>query len=601
MAAAVQEDVDVLGVSILSGAHMTLLPRVVELMRDAGARRHRAGGRRRHPRRGRAGAPGARRRRRGAPGHAARPGDRARARRGRPARRPAVTRIRTAWRRIHRPRPAAGRRGVDLTTWPPRYDAAYRPAPGDEHWLPEIECADPVGARRAHPRQARGARCARRGSGARSTAQKWQAAGVSPDTLRTLDDLGALPGGAEGRAARGAGRGAALRRLPLHRAARTWRASTAPAAPPAGPPCSASARDDWRAHRRGPRAHPVGRGHPARRPRDDLLVLQPVPGLVGRARRRRAAGRHRVPLRRGRGRARRSWPSSGRATSGRPRSTARRPTRCTSPRRRGGRASTRRASASASSSSPASRARASRPPRRLIEQTFGGICVDMGSMAEMSPWMTNGECRHRTGMHLWQDLVYTQVCDPETFAPLPYGAEGTPVYTHLERTSQPMIRLVSGDRARWVDEPCPCGRTYPRLPARPLRPLRRHDHRARRERLPERHRGHPARHRRLRRRVPRDRLAPRGHGRAAGPRRVRRRATPAAGRRWRARCASGCARASASTRVIDLVPAGHAAAHRVQGPAGRRRPRSLPLADGARVTGAGARPARRRRPRHVRS
>src|SRR5207237_1440144 len=32
------------------------------------------------------------------------------------------------------------------------------------------------------------------------------------------------------------------------------------------------------------------------------------------------------------------------------------------------------------------------------------------------------------------------------------------------RTSQPMIRLVSGDVARWTDEPCPCGRTYPRLP-----------------------------------------------------------------------------------------------------------------------------------------
>ena len=102
--------------------------------------------------------------------------------------------------------------------------------------------------------------------------------------------------------------------------------------------------------------------------------------------------------------------------------------------------------------------------RRLIEETFGGICVDMGSMAEMTPWMTNGECRYRTGMHLWQDIVYTQVCDPQTFAPVPFGAEGTPVYTHLERTSQPMIRLVSGDRARWVDEPCPCGRTYPRLP-----------------------------------------------------------------------------------------------------------------------------------------
>src|SRR5436853_1377810 len=34
--AAVQEDVDVVGLSILSGAHMTLFPRVRELLRDAG-------------------------------------------------------------------------------------------------------------------------------------------------------------------------------------------------------------------------------------------------------------------------------------------------------------------------------------------------------------------------------------------------------------------------------------------------------------------------------------------------------------------------------------------------------------------------------------
>ena len=34
--AALQEDVDVIGLSILSGAHMTLFPRVVELARNAG-------------------------------------------------------------------------------------------------------------------------------------------------------------------------------------------------------------------------------------------------------------------------------------------------------------------------------------------------------------------------------------------------------------------------------------------------------------------------------------------------------------------------------------------------------------------------------------
>ncbi len=36
VSAAVQEDVDVVGLSILSGAHMTLLPRITGLLRDQG-------------------------------------------------------------------------------------------------------------------------------------------------------------------------------------------------------------------------------------------------------------------------------------------------------------------------------------------------------------------------------------------------------------------------------------------------------------------------------------------------------------------------------------------------------------------------------------
>ena len=37
VAAAVQEDVDILGLSLLSGAHMTLVPRIVELLHRADA------------------------------------------------------------------------------------------------------------------------------------------------------------------------------------------------------------------------------------------------------------------------------------------------------------------------------------------------------------------------------------------------------------------------------------------------------------------------------------------------------------------------------------------------------------------------------------
>jgi methylmalonyl-CoA mutase cobalamin-binding domain/chain len=36
VAAAVQEDVDVIGVSLLSGAHMTLFPQIIDLLREQG-------------------------------------------------------------------------------------------------------------------------------------------------------------------------------------------------------------------------------------------------------------------------------------------------------------------------------------------------------------------------------------------------------------------------------------------------------------------------------------------------------------------------------------------------------------------------------------
>ncbi|HEY8553540.1 MAG TPA: phenylacetate--CoA ligase family protein [Burkholderiales bacterium] len=103
--------------------------------------------------------------------------------------------------------------------------------------------------------------------------------------------------------------------------------------------------------------------------------------------------------------------------------------------------------------------------RDKIREAYGARVIDCGSMAEMTPWMNvAGSYETDEGMLCWQDVVYTEVCDPKTFRRVPYGSRGTPVYTHLERTSQPMIRLVSGDLTRWVNEPNPCGRTYPRLP-----------------------------------------------------------------------------------------------------------------------------------------
>jgi len=107
--------------------------------------------------------------------------------------------------------------------------------------------------------------------------------------------------------------------------------------------------------------------------------------------------------------------------------------------------------------------------RDRIEDAFGARVFDCGTMAEMTPFMSAattapGSDQRIDGMALWQDIVYHEVCDPNSFARVSWGQRGTPVYTHLERTSQPMIRLVSGDLTHWVEGPSPCGRTYPRLP-----------------------------------------------------------------------------------------------------------------------------------------
>ena len=102
--------------------------------------------------------------------------------------------------------------------------------------------------------------------------------------------------------------------------------------------------------------------------------------------------------------------------------------------------------------------------RREIEETYACNVVDQGSMAEMTPWMTNSGCRYlKRGMHLWNDIVYAEVVDPNTREPVLAGQEGVLVYTHLERTSQPMLRYWSGDIARWDAAACQCGRTYPTL------------------------------------------------------------------------------------------------------------------------------------------
>jgi phenylacetate-CoA ligase len=104
--------------------------------------------------------------------------------------------------------------------------------------------------------------------------------------------------------------------------------------------------------------------------------------------------------------------------------------------------------------------------RQQLLQTWGleSVC-DSGSTSEMYPFASNTECTEMNGPHLYTDEVWTEVVDPnDHHVGMPEGEIGAVVYTHLWRTSQPMIRFAPGDRTYLSREPCPCGRTYPRLP-----------------------------------------------------------------------------------------------------------------------------------------
>ncbi|MDH3802721.1 MAG: AMP-binding protein [Deltaproteobacteria bacterium] len=72
------------------------------------------------------------------------------------------------------------------------------------------------------------------------------------------------------------------------------------------------------------------------------------------------------------------------------------------------------------------------------------------------------ECGEKNGMH-FADYRVIEVVDPETGKQLGPGQVGEVVVTLLENPVYPLIRFGTGDLSYYEEEPCPCGRTSPRL------------------------------------------------------------------------------------------------------------------------------------------
>ena len=85
------------------------------------------------------------------------------------------------------------------------------------------------------------------------------------------------------------------------------------------------------------------------------------------------------------------------------------------------------------------------------------MLVDAFSLSEVMPvgrTFPGGQ-----GVHLFDELIYAEVVDPETLQPVADGERGELVLTHLQKEAQPLVRYRTGDLTVKTTTPSVFGRT----------------------------------------------------------------------------------------------------------------------------------------------
>lgn len=100
--------------------------------------------------------------------------------------------------------------------------------------------------------------------------------------------------------------------------------------------------------------------------------------------------------------------------------------------------------------------------RKRIKDSTGVNAYDIYGTSELSgPMFT--ECTEMNGVHIWGDIAYVEIIDPDTGEPLGPGERGEMVITMLQKEALPIIRYKTGDITAYDDSPCPCGRNHLRI------------------------------------------------------------------------------------------------------------------------------------------
>lgn len=101
--------------------------------------------------------------------------------------------------------------------------------------------------------------------------------------------------------------------------------------------------------------------------------------------------------------------------------------------------------------------------RKRIENMLGIKAYNSFGMTEMMGPGVAFECKEQNGMHIWEDYFIVEIVSPDTLEPVPDGEIGELVLTTINREAMPILRYRTRDLTRILPGTCPCGRNHKRM------------------------------------------------------------------------------------------------------------------------------------------
>ena len=101
--------------------------------------------------------------------------------------------------------------------------------------------------------------------------------------------------------------------------------------------------------------------------------------------------------------------------------------------------------------------------RHDIENTLGIKAYDIYGLTELSGPGVAFECEEQHGMHINEDHFIAEIIDPDTGEVLPDGEKGELVFTSISKKAFPLLRYRTRDICILTREKCSCGRTLVKM------------------------------------------------------------------------------------------------------------------------------------------